>query len=126
MSNFTDRLNRAMTIRNMKSVDLVKKTGLSKPRISQYINGTYDAKQDALFKLATALDVNVAWLMGHDVPMEINYEELHEEIELCEHIQKIYGKDAVELLSLFQTLDNKDKQAILKLATVLKDNQDQE
>ena len=122
MSNFTNRLNHAMTIRNMKAIDLSKKTGLSKPRISQYINGTYDAKQDALFKLSTALDVNVAWLMGHDVPMENNYEEtptnenLTNKTELLKQIQKTYGKNTVDLIELYKNLNTKDKQTIIKLA----------
>lgn len=67
---FKDRLNEAMNFRNMKSVELAEKTGLHKSRISQYTNGVYEAKQDALYKLAKALDVSEAWLMGYDVPME--------------------------------------------------------
>ncbi len=54
----------------MTQSDLVKVTGLSKPRISQYVNGTYEAKQQALCVLADALNVNISWLMGNDVPME--------------------------------------------------------
>lgn len=122
MSKFTDRLNHAMTIRNMKPIDLVNSTKLSKARISQYVNGVYDAKQDALFKLATALDVNVAWLMGHDVPMKINYTEIHQEIKLCEQIQKAYGKDAFELLSTYLTLNNDGKQAAITMLQGLSNN----
>lgn len=122
MSKFTDRLNHAMTIRNMKPIDLVNATKLSKARISQYVNGIYDAKQDALFKLATALDVNVAWLMGHDVPMEINYNEIHQEIKLCEEIQKVYGKDAFNLLSTYLTLNNDGKQAAITMLQGLSNN----
>ena len=59
-----------MQIRNMTQADLVKVTGLSKPRISQYVNGTYEAKQQALYALAEALNVNISWLMGNDVPLE--------------------------------------------------------
>lgn len=49
-----------MQIRNMTQADLVKATGLSKPRISQYVNGTYEAKQQALYALAEALNVNIS------------------------------------------------------------------
>ena len=68
--SFKNRLNTAMSIRNMKQVDLVEKTGLGKSAISQYCSGVYEPKQRALYKLAKALDVSEAWLMGYDVGME--------------------------------------------------------
>ena len=54
-STFRKRLIEAMQIRNMTQADLVKATGLSKPRISQYVNGTYEA----LYALAEALNVYI-------------------------------------------------------------------
>lgn len=70
MDTFQNRLNQAMEIRNMRQIDLARKSGLPKAQISQYQSGKYEAMQDALYKLAKALSVNVEWLMGHDVPME--------------------------------------------------------
>lgn len=123
MSNFKDRLIRAMSLRGMTQADLVKASGLSKPRINQYVNGVYEAKQDALLKLATALDINVAWLMGHDVPMEVNYEEIKKEIEICETIQQTYGEDAVKLFSIYLSLNTEGKQAALAMLQGLTTNQ---
>lgn len=123
MSNFKDRLIRAMSLRGMTQSDLVKASGLSKPRINQYVNGVYEAKQDALLKLATALDINVAWLMGHDVPMEVNYEEIKKEIEICETIQQTYGEDAVKLFSIYLSLNDEGKQAALAMLQGLTTNQ---
>ena len=68
--SFKNRLLEGMRIRNLRASDLSTITGLSKPRISQYTNGVYEAKQDALHKLAIALNVSESWLMGYDVPME--------------------------------------------------------
>ena len=70
MGEFQIRLIKAMKMRDITQAELAQVTGMSKPRISQYVNGVYEAKQDALLKLAKALDVDVAWLMGYDVPME--------------------------------------------------------
>lgn len=123
MSNFKDRLIRAMSLRGMTQADLVKASGLSKPRINQYVNGVYKAKQDALLKLATALDINVAWLMGHDVPMEVNYEEIKKEIEICEMIQQTYGEDAIKLFSIYLSLNTEGKQAALAMLQGLTTNQ---
>lgn len=69
MGEFQKRLVYAMEINGMTQAELAEKTKLSKPRISQYVNGVYEAKQDALLKIAKVLGVDVAWLMGYDVPM---------------------------------------------------------
>lgn len=69
---FKDRLRIAMDARGVRAVDLARDTGLSKARISQYTNGVYVPKADALHKLARALDVADLWLEGYDVPMERN------------------------------------------------------
>lgn len=70
IDTFANRLNTAMRIRNMKAAELSEKTGISKSSLSEYINGKYEAKQDGVYLLAKALNVNEAWLMGLDVPME--------------------------------------------------------
>ena len=70
VDTFSNRLNTAMRIRNIKATELSNKTGIAKSSLSEYINGKYEAKQDGVYLLARALDVNEAWLMGLDVPME--------------------------------------------------------
>ncbi|NLT48330.1 MAG: helix-turn-helix domain-containing protein [Clostridiales bacterium] len=71
MSKMSDRMKKAMDIRGMKQVDLCEHTGIGKSSISTYLSGEYEPKQRNLFKIAEALQVNVAWLMGKDdVPME--------------------------------------------------------
>ena len=70
VDTFSNRLKTAMRIRNIKASELSDKTGIAKSSLSEYINGKYEAKQDGVFLLAKALNVNEAWLMGCDVPME--------------------------------------------------------
>ena len=76
-STFQKRLQERMDELGFRQADLAERTGLSKSRISHYINGRYEAKQEALYLLAKALDVNEAWLMGHDVPKERSISEVH-------------------------------------------------
>ena len=68
MEVFQKRLLEAMTLRGMRASDLVKRTGLSKARISQYVNGKFIPKSDAILLLADALQVSELWLMGKDAP----------------------------------------------------------
>lgn len=70
MSIFSERLNYAMQIKQLKQADLSRITGLDKSLICNYVSGKYKAKQDKLYILAEALNVSEAWLMGCDVPME--------------------------------------------------------
>ncbi len=72
IKTFAERLNEALTLRNMKPADLVAKSNnkLNRPSISQYLSGKYDAKQDKLTIIAKILRVNEAWLMGYDVDMK--------------------------------------------------------
>lgn len=70
MKTIADRLRQALETRNMKQADLVSITGIGKSSISTYLSGDYEPKQKNLYRLAKALDVNEAWLMGFDVPME--------------------------------------------------------
>jgi transcriptional regulator with XRE-family HTH domain len=111
--SFQHRFIEAMQIRGMRQVDVAEKSGLDKAQISQYKTGKYEPMQDALYKLAKALDVNVAWLMGHDVPMEVNRTELEQKIRVCDLIEKCYGSNAYELIELFIRLNDTGKQVAI-------------
>ena len=67
---FNMRLKKAMNIRAITQSELCEKTGIPKSAMSQYISGNFKPKQNRTHSLAKALDVNEAWLMGYDVPME--------------------------------------------------------
>ena len=76
MGTTSKRIQKAMELRGLKQTDLVEKTGISKGALSSYISGRYIPKQNNTFLIAKALNVNEAWLMGADVPMERdNYED---------------------------------------------------
>lgn len=68
--DFSERLAEALSIREMTAAQLSRKTGIPEGTISCYKKGLYEAKQNRLWQIACALDVNPAWLMGYDVPMQ--------------------------------------------------------
>lgn len=70
MDSTANRIKQALHLRNMRQADLVNLTGIGKSSISTYISGEYEPKQKNIYKIAKALDVSEAWLMGLDVPME--------------------------------------------------------
>lgn len=70
MTTTAERLRIALEARSMKQSELALRTGIGKSSISTYLTGAYLPKQRNIYKMAHALDVNEAWLMGLDVPME--------------------------------------------------------
>ena len=70
MKSIAERIKEGMEIRNLKQADLVEMTGISKGALSSYISGHYLPKQNNIFLISKALNVNESWLMGNDVPME--------------------------------------------------------
>lgn len=70
VDTFSNRLRIAMEIRDIKGVELSERSGISPSRISQYLKGTYEAKQNAVYVIAKTLDVSEAWIMGYDVNMD--------------------------------------------------------
>lgn len=70
MDIFKDRLTEAMNARGMRAAELARRTGLSKARISQYVNGKFIPKSDAVIQIAEALRVSELWLLGKTPDME--------------------------------------------------------
>lgn len=77
MNTFKNRLLHAMNLKGLKQVDLVNSTGIAKATMSGYMKGEFEPKQKNLHLISKSLKVNPSWLMGFDVPMEIeNSKEL--------------------------------------------------
>lgn len=70
MTECYKRLREAMQLRNKTQADLCEETGIPKSAMSQYVSGKFTPKQTRLYLLAKALNVNEAWLMGCDAPIE--------------------------------------------------------
>lgn len=109
MGEFQKRLVEAMEINGITQAELAEKTKLSKPRISQYVNGVYEAKQDALLKLAKALNVDVVWLMGYDVPMNSKLQELAEDKQITDLLSSMTREEKLDLLDYIRFIISKRK-----------------
>jgi transcriptional regulator with XRE-family HTH domain len=64
------RIRKALDIRNMKQSELCRKTKIATSAMSEYLSGLYEPKQDKIYLMSEALNVDPVWLMGFDVPME--------------------------------------------------------
>lgn len=64
------RIRKALSIRNMTQSELCRRTKIATSAMSEYIKGLYEPKQDKIYIMSQALNVDPVWLMGFDVPME--------------------------------------------------------
>ena len=79
------RIKKALSIRNMTQSELCRRTKIATSAMSEYIKGLYDPKQDKIYIMAQALDVDPVWLMGFDVPMEKEDKKISpDELQLTE------------------------------------------
>lgn len=70
-----DRIKEALKIREITQSELAKKAKIDKGQLSSYISGKYKPRQNNIDALSFALNVNEAWLMGFNVPMERDYDD---------------------------------------------------
>ncbi len=103
MDTIANRLREALSLRNMKQADLVEKTGIGKSSISTYLSGAYEPKQKNIYKLAKALNVSEAWLMGNDVPIDRISPSTK-----CDYIVKTQSE--ADLIISYRDLDDINKQ----------------
>lgn len=62
-TSLSERLNIAMRRKNAKQADLARVTGVSRPSVHDWVNGTtQNLKGDNLVKIASFLDVSIEWL----------------------------------------------------------------
>lgn len=129
MATIANRIKEAMTIRGMKQVDLVSLTGIGKSSISTYLSGEYEPKQRNIYKIAKALDVSEAWLMGEDVHMErFDYSELLSSIAeenksgrtaAVEELRRTYGTE--HSIHSTYSCDDKKRATLLYYKTLERD-----
>lgn len=110
MTEIGKRIKKALEYNNMRQTDLVNIAGISKSALSSYISGKYEPKQNNIFLIAKALNVNEAWLMGKDVPME--------RIECIASPAPLPAPrlrpDEEQLLSLYNTLNETGQAKVLE------------
>ena len=108
------RIKKALSVRGMKQSEICEKTKIPKSALSEYISGAYEPKQDRLFLIAQALDVDPVWLMGFDVPMEKEKTISPSELQLTEG-EKL-------MLEVFRLIPEEQQRAFLEMGRAYANN----
>ncbi len=83
-----DRLNEAMQKRGINATELSKRTGINKSSVSRYLTGENIPRSLAIGKMAQALRVNPAWILGYDVPMDEGVPPIHIDVDKLNEMNK--------------------------------------
>lgn len=103
VSNFNERFKEAFGDRNL--TEFANSIGVSKQTISAYINGKRKPKAIVSAEIAKKLNVSPAWLLGFDVPKEL---EINDSPEASES-----DKLTAEFVSLFSKLSIEQQRMII-------------
>lgn len=68
-SNSQERIKELMKYFSVTQTDISKATGIGRSSISNYVLGIREPKQDSVYLISKAYNVDPVWLMGFDVPM---------------------------------------------------------
>ena len=111
MNEFQYRLLKVIAERNITASELSKQSGIDKSSLSNYINGVYEPKQDKVFKLARALNVDPGWLMTGEEPAENKFPDV---IELHDSIMVEKNEDFIVYLA-YTKAEEWQKTAVKKI-----------
>lgn len=114
-----DRLKQALELRKMRAVDLTEVADVPKSAVSFYLAGKSKPKADRLYKIAQALDVSEAWLLGYNVPMARS-EESKKNDQLAKLVVRLrQDNDFYNTVAALAAMDEKQYRGISDLVAAL-------
>ena len=110
MSNMGERIRMLRESLHMTQEELGEKIGVKKAAVNKYETGDVEnIKRSSLFVMAELFGVSPSYLLGWDGAKTIE-DSAVENVQIDELIEKAYGGKTVELVRIFQQLNNEGKQ----------------
>ena len=119
MTEFSKRLQKLMDEQNLTSADVVQRSklydeegkGVSKVNMSQWLSGTYKPSTKKIAILSAMFNVNPNYLMCNTDEASYDRVKLEREAELCDLMQKCYGKEAYKIVRMYLSLNEDGRNA---------------
>lgn len=115
-----ERIKQGLEIREITQTQLAARANIDKGQLSSYISGKYKPRQNNIDALAAALNVNEAWLMGFDVPME----RASNNVEIDQSVSK--SVECKEILEICEQLSTHNQRKVLTYSKNLLSTQQME
>ena len=117
IAELKDRLQEAMNLRKNKVADLANELEIPKSALSQYLSGkSKNMDSVRMYRLCVYLNVNEAWMMGFDVPMERPKEQKNNDI-MSDIIVRMRTDE--EFFKVVETLNSLDKEQLAGVLQML-------
>lgn len=100
----SDRLKELANLLGIKQSDMCIRTGIPKSSMSLYWNGQRVPKQNILTQIANTYNIQEAWLLGYDVPMERQQTPA-----------PTFKPEHIKLITLYEKLSDEKKEALFTL-----------
>lgn len=119
MAEIKDRLQEALDLRDVRAIDLSRKTGIPKNTLSNYLKGNTKPKADRIYQIAAALEVSEAWLLGYDVPATRTEEQKKNDnlVQVIAQLRK--DPEFFEVVDMLASLPASDYASIKQLISAL-------
>ena len=115
-----NRIAEALSLRNIKAVELSEKSGISQSALSSYISQRWQPKQNALAKMAQVLEVSELWLAGYDIPKERPAEQVKAD-KLSQLVHRLRKNERLFNLSMsISELSDEELTAIENMVSLLR------
>lgn len=116
VAELKDRLQDAMNLREKKAADLANDLEIPKSAISQYLSGkSKNMDSVRMYRLCVYLNVNEAWMMGFDVPMERPKEQKNNDIMSDVIVRMRTDEEFFEVVETLNSLDNEKLAGVLQM-----------
>lgn len=117
--NFAERFVDAMRIRGKKQKDIVRITGIDRGTISNYATGKYVPKSEKIKKIAEALEVSEAFLLGYTDQLRpltaqeelLAWFDYHSDPSLPPGTT-IFETEEIDIIKHYRLADDKTKKAV--------------
>ena len=109
VSTTQKRLKEFMELFDLKQSDIVKRTGMNKSSLSNYISGRRTPTQEQISVIADPYGINPAWLMGYDVDIS-TLPKTSDRKKREEMLRQLY--DAVEYKTVMDALSPEERKEI--------------
>lgn len=104
------KINYLRRLTGMSQEELGRRVGLQRAAINKYEKGTVEnIPIKTIEKIAKVFDVSPTFIVGWK---DTNSNSLSAETKVIEGVQRFYGKDAVEILEIYSTLNKEGKERI--------------
>lgn len=111
-----DRLREALQLREKKAIDIVNDLDIPRSAISQYMSGkTQNMDHRRLYAISQYLNINEAWLLGYDVPME---RPTAQKNDIISDVVIRMRRDS-DFFSVVETLNSLDKEKVIGVKQLL-------